>query len=170
MFHCFQGEKGDAGAEGTTGDRGEVGLKGKEGPPGPPGLVGVRVSVLAANSKFHSVPMKKRLLWSTRTCSIFCYQGQEGKAGKPGERGRPGEKVRPFTCLKLNAPFNLGYLSIYFLPPGVQMFSAVAGSKQRGRDPHEHNAGGARQLDFYCYMFDFAKLTELTVQGCLYAH
>lgn len=44
-----QGEKGDVGPEGAEGDRGEIGLKGKEGTSGPPGLVGVRVSVSAAN-------------------------------------------------------------------------------------------------------------------------
>lgn len=77
-FHSSQGEKGDAGLEGTTGDRGEFGLKGKEGPPGPPGLVGVRVSVLAASSKFHSVAVKRQLFWSTRTLFDFLLSGSGG--------------------------------------------------------------------------------------------
>lgn len=49
-YDSSQGDKGDAGPEGAGGDRGEIGLKGKEGLPGPPGLVGVRVSVRAADS------------------------------------------------------------------------------------------------------------------------
>lgn len=74
MFDSSQGDKGDAGPEGTTGDRGEIGLKGKEGPPGPPGLVGVRVSVSAANSKCHSVPMKRQLfLFTYNSVRLFFY-------------------------------------------------------------------------------------------------
>lgn len=99
LYYSPQGDKGDAGQEGGKGDRGEIGLKGKEGPLGPPGLVGVRVSVTAANSKFHSIPMKRQLILSAyKPRSIFFHQGQEGKPGKIGERGKPGEKVRQFTC------------------------------------------------------------------------
>lgn len=65
MNYSSQGDNGDAGPEGATGDRGEIGLKGKEGTPGPPGLVGVRVSVSAANSKFDLIPMKRQLFLST---------------------------------------------------------------------------------------------------------
>ncbi len=61
LYDSSQGEKGDAGLEGAKGERGEIGLKGKEGPPGPPGLVGVRVSISAANSWFHSLPLKRQL-------------------------------------------------------------------------------------------------------------
>lgn len=79
LYYSSQGEKGDAGPEGAKGDRGEIGLKGKEGDPGPPGLVGVRVSASAANSKFHSVPMKRQLFLSTYSPVQFSsLQGSRG--------------------------------------------------------------------------------------------